>query len=110
MRQLIEILKQQMLLIITCAIFLVIMFWIGYAINKMQTENKQLKIENLTKFTISESMVIWSEGYKRAYDRIDKIEYPVHFDNDKFKIDSLLMLRKLEDIYEPIINHATGKK
>jgi uncharacterized phage-like protein YoqJ len=102
MKQLIEIVKQQMSLIITCVIFLVIMFWMGYSIDKMQTENKRLKIKILTKFTIGESMVIWSEGYKRAYDRIDKIEYPVHFDNDKFKIDSLLMLRKLEETYKLI--------
>lgn len=104
MRQLIEIIKQQWILLITAFMFMLAV----YVISDLFEEIEQLKIENATKFTIHETMIIWSEGYKKAYDRINTSEDYHFIDKDKFTADSLMMLRKLEEIYEPIINYATG--
>lgn len=99
----------QITLITICGIVVLLSVIAITEIDKQKKENHYLRIENSTKFTIHESMVIWSEGYKKAYTRINTTKDYHFIDKDKFTADSLIMLRKLEEIYEPIINYATGK-
>lgn len=105
MRQLIEIIKQQWILLIIAFMFMLAV----YVNNDLFEEIEQLKIENSTKFNIHETMIIWSEGYKKAYDRINATEDYHFIDKDKFIADSLMMLRNLEQLNDTIIIwHATG--
>jgi len=93
--------KKEKYLIFGYILLLVYIVICGYLINEKNQEVRQFRKEAEKTFTIDESMGIYEIAYRRGALRITSDTfYLKRFDEEKFKVDSILERRK----YDKILN------